>query len=189
MHSCSSTYHCWSTLLYLIILYSDLWLFSRPESYSSKVDKNPSTGKPLDIGITGLEAHGSAKKSEGFFAKGVLKAMESSNVADNVHEVKVIGNGHCHGVTFFCLLLWHQLYIFLQWLRIVDGLMESGFALAEEGKYPEFFFLFLICCWPRIIVHILVTVELGLTEDSEFMISRTLVRLLELTNERRRTIF
>ena len=80
-------------------------MLSRPESYSSKADKNPSTGKPLDIGITGLENPGNAKESEGFFAKGVLKAMESANVANNAHEVKVIGNGHCHGVTFFCLLL------------------------------------------------------------------------------------
>jgi hypothetical protein len=103
MHSCSSTYHCWSTLLYLIIPYSDLWLFSRPESHTIKVDINPSTGKALDVGITGLEGPGSAKKSDGFFEKGVLKAMESANVASKAREVKVIGNGHCHGVTFFCL--------------------------------------------------------------------------------------
>ena len=80
-------------------------MYSRPESHLPKADINPSTGKPLDVGISGLEAAGNAKKSEGFFAKGVMKAMESANVADNAHEVKVIGNGHCHGVTFFCLLL------------------------------------------------------------------------------------
>lgn len=85
--------------------YSDSCLFSRPESYT-KPDKNPSTGKPLDFGTTGLEAAGNAKKSDGFFAKGVMKAMENSNVANNVREVKVIGNGHCHGVIFFCLFLY-----------------------------------------------------------------------------------
>ena len=72
---------------------------------------NPSTGKPLDVGIGGLEPAGNAKKSDGFFDKGVMKAMESSNVASKVHEVKVIGNGHCHGVTFFCLFL-YACYIF-----------------------------------------------------------------------------
>ena len=75
-------------------------MFSRPESYL-KADKNPLTGKPLDVGTTGLEPAGNAKQSDGFFAKGVMKAMESSNVANNASEVKVIGNGHCHGATFF----------------------------------------------------------------------------------------
>jgi len=77
-------------------------LFLRPETYF-KADMNPSTGKPLDIGTTGLEPPGNAKKSDGFFEKGILKAMESSNVANHAHEVKVIGNGHCHGMTFICL--------------------------------------------------------------------------------------
>ena len=114
MHSCSSTYHCWSSPLYLIIPYSDSFLFSRPESYS-KADINPSTRKPLDVGTTGLEPAGNAKKSDGFFAKGVMKAMESSNVANSAHEVKVIGNGHCHGVTFFCLISTSVIYfLFLQ---------------------------------------------------------------------------
>ena len=61
---------------------------------------NPSTGKPLDVGITGLEVAGSAKKSDGFFAKGIMNATESTNVASTIPEVKVIGNGHCHGMTF-----------------------------------------------------------------------------------------
>jgi hypothetical protein len=86
-------------------------IISRPESYTSKADKNPSTGKPLDVGITGLENAGNAKQSDGFFAKGVLKAMESANVANKAHEVKVIGNGHCHGVTIFCHLS-NNSYIF-----------------------------------------------------------------------------
>ena len=63
---------------------------------------NPATGKPLDVGATGLEPPGNAKNSDGFFEKGILKAMESSNVANHAHEVKVIGNGHCHGMTL-CL--------------------------------------------------------------------------------------
>ena len=75
-------------------------MFSRPESHISKADINPLTSKPLDVGLSGLEGDGNAKKSEGFFEKGVLKAMESANVANKAHEVKVIGNGHCHGVTF-----------------------------------------------------------------------------------------
>jgi hypothetical protein len=124
MHSCSSTYHCWSTPLYLIILYSDSCLFSRPESYS-KADVNPSTGKPLDVGITGLEAAGNAKKSDGFFAKGVMKAMESSNVANHAREVKVIGNGHCHGVAFFCLfstpVIYSLFFAVTENCRRVDG--------------------------------------------------------------------
>ena len=110
MHSCSSTYHCWSTPLHLIISYADSCLFSRPESYL-KADINPSTSKPLDVGTSGLEAAGNAKKSDGFFAKGVMKAMESSNVANNAREVKVLGNGHCHGMTLFLSLLYTS-YIF-----------------------------------------------------------------------------
>ncbi|KAF8956921.1 Metallo-dependent phosphatase-like protein [Flammula alnicola] len=67
-----------------------------PESYS-KADMNPKTGRPLDVGISGQEPPGHAKNSDGFFEKGILKAMESEHVANgNVHEVKVIGNGHCH---------------------------------------------------------------------------------------------
>jgi len=66
-----------------------------PETYV-KADMNPSTGKPLDVGIKEIEPKGSAKKSDGFFAKGLLKAMESSNLANKAREVKVIGNGHCH---------------------------------------------------------------------------------------------
>lgn len=85
----------------------------RPETYS-KADKNPSTGKPLDVGIKEIEAKGSAKKSDGFFAKGLLKAMESSNLANNAPEVKVIGNGHCHGMTFFCLFLTPIIFSILQ---------------------------------------------------------------------------
>lgn len=60
---------------------------------------NPLTGRPLDVGLSGLETPGNAKKSDAFFEKGVLKASESAHVASgNAHEVKVIANGHCHGM-------------------------------------------------------------------------------------------
>ena len=55
------------------------------------------TGARLDVGLHNLEPKGSAKKNEGFFEKGLLKAMESDHLAGgNAREVKVIGNGHCH---------------------------------------------------------------------------------------------
>lgn len=112
MHSCSSTYHCLSNRFFFINLYFDFCLLSRPETYF-KADMNPSTGKPLDVGITGLEAAGNAKKSDGFFAKGLMKAMESSNMANKAHEVKVIGNGHCHGM-IFCLFPTPIIFFILQ---------------------------------------------------------------------------
>jgi len=61
---------------------------------------NPLTGKPLDVGISGQEAPGNAKHNDGFFEKGVLKALESEHVAaGRVPEVKVIGNGHRHSTS------------------------------------------------------------------------------------------
>ncbi|KAJ3496764.1 hypothetical protein NLJ89_g10439 [Agrocybe chaxingu] len=67
-----------------------------PESYA-KPDINPQTGKALDVGIRGQEPAGNAKKSDNFFEKGLLTALESEHVAKgNAPEVKVIGNGHCH---------------------------------------------------------------------------------------------
>ncbi|KAJ7890587.1 Metallo-dependent phosphatase-like protein [Mycena olivaceomarginata] len=50
----------------------------------------------LDFGITGQETKGDASDSDGFFDKGILKAMESDHVSSSTQEVKVIGNGHCH---------------------------------------------------------------------------------------------
>lgn len=71
----------------------------RPETYA-KPDRNPLTGKPLDVGISGIDDPGNAKDNDGFFEEGVLKASESLHVANgNAHEVKVIGNGHCHGMS------------------------------------------------------------------------------------------
>lgn len=58
---------------------------------------DPRTGQPLDVGLQGLEGPSYAKESDGFFEKGILKAMESDHVAGgNTLEVKAIGNGHCH---------------------------------------------------------------------------------------------
>jgi len=69
----------------------------RPESYA-KADMSPRTGRPLDVGVSGQEPPGHAKKNGGLFEKGIQQAMESEHVANgNAHEVKVIGNGHCHG--------------------------------------------------------------------------------------------
>jgi len=66
------------------------------ESYKP-ADLDPTTHKPLDVGIHGLEASGAAEKSDGFFEKGLSKAIESDHIAiGNLTEVKVVANGHCH---------------------------------------------------------------------------------------------
>ncbi|KAJ7091319.1 Metallo-dependent phosphatase-like protein [Mycena belliarum] len=65
-----------------------------PETYA-KADTG-TNGRVLDIGISGLEPKGDAKKSDGFFEKGILQALESDHVSSNVPEVKIIGHGHCH---------------------------------------------------------------------------------------------
>ena len=68
----------------------------REESYSA-ADKNPETGKPLDVGIHDLEESGAAKKQDGFFHKGLLQAFESDHRAGGrATEVKIVANGHCH---------------------------------------------------------------------------------------------
>jgi hypothetical protein len=68
-------------------------------------DKDPITKVPLDVGIHGLEPHGSAKKQDGFFHKGVLQAMENDHVPGaTAREVKVIANGHCHSACLLHLL-------------------------------------------------------------------------------------
>ncbi|KAF6761672.1 phosphatase DCR2 [Ephemerocybe angulata] len=67
-----------------------------PETYN-KADTDPRTGKSLDVGISGQETAGNAKKNDGFFEKGILKALESDHTShEDIPEVKVIGNGHCH---------------------------------------------------------------------------------------------
>jgi hypothetical protein len=71
-------------------------MIRRQESYSAP-DLDPSTSKPLDVGIHGIELRGSSLQNDGFFEKGVLMAMESDHIAGgNMREVKVIANGHCH---------------------------------------------------------------------------------------------
>ncbi|KAH7926417.1 Metallo-dependent phosphatase [Leucogyrophana mollusca] len=66
------------------------------ESYGI-ADKDPHTGQSLDFGLHGLEGPGAAKKSDGFFEKGLLAALESDHRAGGgIPEVKVVANGHCH---------------------------------------------------------------------------------------------
>lgn len=53
------------------------------------------------MGLRDLEPHGNAKGSDGFFHKGILQAMESEHIgAGSLREVKVVANGHCHGMFF-----------------------------------------------------------------------------------------
>ncbi|KAG6331867.1 hypothetical protein ID866_7223 [Astraeus odoratus] len=66
------------------------------ESYGTP-DTDKRTGLPLDIGLSGLEGSGAAKKSDGMFEKGLLAALETDHVAGlAIPEVKVVANGHCH---------------------------------------------------------------------------------------------
>jgi len=68
----------------------------RQETYA-KADVDPRTGKPLDVGISGQETQGDSKGNDGFFEKGLLKALESDHVTHTpIPEVKVVGHGHCH---------------------------------------------------------------------------------------------
>jgi len=75
-----------------------LMFFHMPlqEAYN-KADTDPRTNRPLDVGADHGEKPGSAKGNEGFFEKALLTALESEHVAGGAaHEVKVVGNGHCH---------------------------------------------------------------------------------------------
>ena len=76
--------------------FADLRLPDRPEAYD-KADVDPASGRPLDVGVSGLEGKGSASKSDGMLKKGLLAATESEHRgAGSAPEVKVVGNGHCH---------------------------------------------------------------------------------------------
>ena len=73
------------------------------KSYA-EADIDPRTGQPLDIGTSDLEKKGSAKKTEGFFEKGLLRSLETQHRgAGGIPEVKVVGNGHSHGKAPFVL--------------------------------------------------------------------------------------
>ncbi len=77
----------------------------RQEAYA-KADIDPITNKALDVGGHGMEPAGSAKKNEGFFSKGLLRATESDHASSSgIPEVKVVGNGHCHSQSNSHLLL------------------------------------------------------------------------------------
>lgn len=74
------------------------------KSYA-EADTDPRTGQPLDVGTSDLEKKGSATKTEGFFEKGLLRALETQHRgAGGIPEVKVVGNGHSHGKAPFVLL-------------------------------------------------------------------------------------
>lgn len=69
----------------------------RPEAYSTP-DEDPRTGKLLDVGTSDLEGPGAAKENGNMFVKGLMKAEENDHVGrGHAPEVKVVGNGHCHG--------------------------------------------------------------------------------------------
>ena len=57
-------------------------------------------GRPLDVGLHDLEKPGAAKTNGGMFEKGLVKALESDHHSSRIPEVKVVGNGHCHGRPF-----------------------------------------------------------------------------------------
>ena len=75
------------------------------ESYAAP-DIDSRTGQPLDFGSSDLESPGSAKKNDGFFEKGLLRALETQHRgAGGIPEVKVVGNGHCHGKAIRIILI------------------------------------------------------------------------------------
>jgi hypothetical protein len=62
-----------------------------------KADVDGATGKALQHGLQ-LEDAAAPKGSDGFFEKGVLRALETEHAeGGNAREVKIIANGHCHG--------------------------------------------------------------------------------------------
>jgi hypothetical protein len=76
-----------------------LTYFHSQESYETP-DRDSRTGLPLDVGSSDLERPGSAKKNGGFFQNGLSHALETPHRgAGGIPEVKVVGNGHCHGET------------------------------------------------------------------------------------------
>lgn len=96
---------CPPVLVICISLTLCVRLFSQ-ESYSN-ADIDPSTGKPLDVGINDLERKGSAKGNAGFFEKGLMTALESNHRSGGVQrEVKVVANGHCHSTSLSCLAIY-----------------------------------------------------------------------------------
>jgi hypothetical protein len=106
------------------------------ESYSN-ADIDPSTGKPLDVGVSDLERKGSAKGNAGFFEKGLMTALESNHRSGGVQrEVKVVANGHCHSTS----LLNFAIYVdstttTLQSLKIADVSRAPGCVSAVEGTH------------------------------------------------------
>jgi len=97
MPSCSSTSLCRSYLRNPPRPSAALTYFLSQESYETP-DTDPRTGLPLDVGTSDLERQGSAKENGGLFTNGLLHAPETPHRgAGGIPEVKVVGNGHCHG--------------------------------------------------------------------------------------------
>ena len=96
MPSCFSTFLCAS---YHTLLRASSYLTHHhsQESYRTP-DTDPRTGQLLDFGTSDLKSPGLAKKGDGFLKKGLLRALETQHRgAGGIPEVKVVGNGHCHG--------------------------------------------------------------------------------------------
>jgi len=97
MPSCSSTSLCRSYFENPPRASATLTYFPSQESYETP-DTDSRTGLPLDVGSSDLEGPGSAKKNGGLFTNGLLHALETPHRgAGGLPEVKVVGNGHCHG--------------------------------------------------------------------------------------------
>ena len=97
MPSCSFTSLCTFYLRNSLRTSAALTYFLSQETYEIP-DTDSRTGLPLDVGSSDLEGPGSAKKNGGLFANGLLHALETPHRgAGGIPEVKVIGNGHCHG--------------------------------------------------------------------------------------------
>lgn len=93
----SSTSLCRPCLIRAPLSSATLTYFHSQESYETP-DTDPRTGLPLDVGSSDLEGPGSGKKNGGFFLGGLLHALETPHRgAGGIPEVKVVGNGHCHG--------------------------------------------------------------------------------------------
>lgn len=105
--------------------------YRRQES-AAAADINPATGQPLDVGQHDLEESGAAKKSAGFFHKGLLQALESDHRAGgNLPEVKVVGNGHSHSRS--SRFLRRLALMILQSRRTAGVSRVSGYASGVEG--------------------------------------------------------
>ncbi|EDR11573.1 uncharacterized protein LACBIDRAFT_313919 [Laccaria bicolor S238N-H82] len=59
---------------------TDFNCFRKPDLIIQAKILDSQMKKPLDVGLHGLESAGNAKKSDGFFEKGILKALKSDPI-------------------------------------------------------------------------------------------------------------